>query len=80
MCAWAIGFRRATALWPDAWGDALTRPDLAPHWEVIGWWADFHEAENRDLVVENAESGTPRTINASVLALAHALRPSARPD
>jgi yecA family protein len=80
MCAWAIGFRRATALWPDAWGDALTRPDLAPHWEVIGWWADFHEAENRDLVVENAESGTPRTINASVLALAHALRPSPRRD
>lgn len=73
-CAWAIGFRRATELWPDAWGDALTRSDLAPHWEVVGWWAEFDREENRDRVVENAEADPPRTINASVLALARALR------
>jgi yecA family protein len=75
MFEWARGFRRATELWPDAWGDALTRPDLAPHWEVVGWWANFDRQENRDKMVAAAESAPPRTMNTSVKALACALRP-----
>jgi len=75
-CAWAIGFHRATQLLPDAWGDALTRPDLAPHWEVVGWWTDFEKKENRDKMIAAAESDQPRTLNAAVTALARALRSS----
>jgi yecA family protein len=75
--AWAKGFRRATELWPEAWGNALTRPDLAPHWEVVNWWANFEVKENRDVMMAAAESATPRTLNPSVKALARALRPAA---
>lgn len=77
--AWTTGFRRATELWPEAWGDALTRPDLAPHWEVVGWWADFERKKNRDKVIANAEAKKTRTLNPSVIALARALRPLAAP-
>ncbi|HVU24117.1 MAG TPA: UPF0149 family protein [Opitutus sp.] len=75
--AWARGFRHATELWPDAWGDALARPDLAPHWQVVDWWADFDVKEKRDAMISAAEASTPRTLNPSVKALARALRPSA---
>lgn len=72
---WAKGFLRSTTLWPEAWGDALTRPDLAPHWEVVGWWAGFENRENRDRVIAEAGSKSSRTLNPSVIALARALRP-----
>jgi hypothetical protein len=71
---WAKGFLRATKEWPDAWGNARERADLAPHWEVLGWWAEFQVAANRDAIVRHAESDPPRTLNASVKALARALR------
>jgi yecA family protein len=77
--AWAVGFRRATELWPAAWGGALSRPDLTPHWEVISWWAGFDQQENRDLMIAHAEANPPRTLNKSVLALARALRPTGPP-
>lgn len=70
---WARGFQLATEFWPAAWGDALTRPDLAPHWEVIGWWADFDRKENRDQMI--AQAASSRTLNQSVIALARVLRP-----
>jgi yecA family protein len=73
--AWATGFRRVTTLWPEAWCDALTRPDLASHWEVVGWWAGFLQKDNRDRMVAAAEAEAPRTLNQSVVALARALRP-----
>lgn len=73
-CDWAKGFRRAIELWPEAWGDAPTRPELAPHWEVVGWWAEFNRAENRDRIVAHAEAEPKRTLNLSVIALARALR------
>ncbi len=73
-CDWAKGFQRATKLWPEAWGDTLARPDLAPHWEVVDWWAHFEVKENRDKIAAAAESATPRTLNASVKSLARALR------
>lgn len=75
--AWSIGFLRATELRPRDWGNAMTRPDLAPHWEVIGWWAGFEKKKNRDLIVEHAESKTPRALNETVVAIARALRPPA---
>lgn len=74
--AWAGGFRRAMQLWPEAWGDALTRPDLAPHWEVIGWWAGLDVKENREKMMAAAEAPEPRTLNSAVKALARALRGS----
>lgn len=77
MFEWARGFRRASELWPEAWGSALTRPDLAPHWEVVGWWAEFDRQENRDKMVAAAEAAQPRTLNTSVKAVARALRPPA---
>ena len=72
---WACGFQRATDFWPEAWGDALTRPDLAPHWEVVGWWAAFDRKKNQDRVIAGAEAEQRRTLNQSVIALARALRP-----
>lgn len=72
---WAKGFLRATEEWPEAWGDARERTELAPHWEVVGWWAEFHLAANRDAIVHHAEADPPRTLNASVKVIARALRP-----
>lgn len=75
MVEWAGGFMRATELWPEAWGDALRRPDLAEHWEVIRWWAEFVGTGNKDRIADAAEGNPPRTIGASVAALIRALRP-----
>ena len=72
---WALGFLRSTELWPEAWGDALSRPDLAPHWEVIHWWADFVDAANRDRIADAAEGAPSRTLAKSIVALARTLRP-----
>ncbi|MBI3886759.1 MAG: UPF0149 family protein [Opitutae bacterium] len=77
--AWATGFLRATEYWPDAWAAARARRDLAPHWEVLGWWATFNLKASRDQIVAHAEAAPPRTLNAAVVALARALRP-AGPD
>lgn len=71
---WAGGFLRATELWPEAWGDALTRPDLAPHWEVFKWWTHFEVKENRDRIADAAEATPSRTMAGAVTALARALR------
>ncbi len=73
---WAKGFLRVAAEWTEAWADARSRPELAPHWEVIGWWAEFHRAENRDAIVRHAAAEPKRTLNGAVLALARALRPA----
>jgi yecA family protein len=75
MVEWALGFLRTTELWPDAWKDALDRPDLAPHWEVVRWWADFVDEENRDRITNAAESTPSRTMTKSIVALSRALRP-----
>lgn len=77
MFAWAIGFQRATRIEPEAWAGALARPDLAPHWEVVNWWAGLEVKENRDAMIAAAESTPPRVITGAVTALARALRPEA---
>ncbi|MBI2511886.1 MAG: YecA family protein [Opitutae bacterium] len=71
---WARGFLRATELWPEAWGNFLARPDLARHWEVIGWWAHFERKEVREKAIAAAESEPPHTLAAAANALARALR------
>ena len=79
MVAWATGFMRATTTWPNAWGETLTRPDLAPHWEVVRWWAQIEKPEHRDQIATAAESNPPQTITSAVTALARALRSFPRP-
>ncbi|MBI2496665.1 MAG: YecA family protein [Opitutae bacterium] len=74
---WARGFMLATEVWPEAWGDTLTRPELAPYWAAVNWWADFARKENRDQMIAHAESSPPHTLNQSLIALARALRPPA---
>lgn len=74
MVAWARGFERATRLWPEAWGDALKRADLAPHWEVVNWWARFEDPDCRDKIVGLSETARPRTLPGSVRAITRALR------
>jgi yecA family protein len=76
LVEWAGGFLRATELWPEAWENALARPDLAPHWEVIRWWRDLVQPGNKDRIADAAEGTPSRTIAASVVALARALRPA----
>ena len=76
MVDWAGGFMRATELWPEAWGDALRRPNLAEHWEMIRWWAESIGPSNLNRIVDAAEANPPRTIGASVGALIRALRPA----
>lgn len=69
---WATGFLRAAETWPESWGDALTRPDLAPHWEVVRWWAELTRPGNFARLNTAAEGGLPLTVAA--VALARALR------
>lgn len=74
ICAWATGLLRATEIEPAAWQAALQRPDLAPHWEVLRWWAGFLEQKNRDAVEAAAQYTPPRTIGGAVTAITRALR------
>ncbi len=71
---WATGFMRAIDRWPEAWADVLKRPDLAPHWEMLRWWADFIGNGNKDRIADAAGATPPRNLGQSALALARALR------
>ena len=78
LIEWAGGFWHATELWPEAWGDVLERPDLAPHWEMVSWWADwFGHREELDAA---ASETPPRNLGGAVTALVLALRPTAGGD
>lgn len=72
---WMRGFLRATTLWPKAWGNALTRTDLAAHWEVVRWWADFSREENLVRLQDATGISPPGRMDIAALALARALRP-----
>ena len=76
LIEWTTGFLAATRLWPEAWGDALRRPDLAEHWEVVRWWAEFIGTGNKDRIAAAADATPPRNISRSITALARALRPT----
>lgn len=75
MVEWAGGFMQTIELWPEAWSNALHRPELVEHWEIVRWWAEFVGPGNKDLIADAAAANPPRTIGASVSALARALRP-----
>ena len=83
MILWCRGFVRATREWPEAWGEALSRPDLAPHWTLIRAWADPEKPENLQLVtaksVDDPDSNHSRRLPSAVVALIRALRPAAIP-
>ena len=72
---WAIGFLSTTEIWREAWADALQRPELAPHWEVVRWWADFVKEESRNRIADAAEGTPSRNMTKSIVALTRALRP-----
>ena len=76
VAGWAAGFVRATELWPEAWGDSLDRPDLAPHWELIRYMADIDSLEAGIRLAKMARESPPRLLGPSVMALARALRSS----
>lgn len=73
MAEWVTGFYSMTERHPEAWSGPLNRPDLAQHWEMIRWWANF--LENKDQIDTAMQATPPRNIGLSVTALARALRP-----
>ena len=80
---WAAGFMRATREWPDAWGDALTRADLAPYWRVVRAWADPDIPEHL-AILQGDEKSDESSRKASrlpfaILTLLRALRRSGPP-
>lgn len=74
LMEWTGGFWRATEEWPEAWGNILSRRDLAPHWEIIRCWAGYQDEKNRRVVDAAAEEPIPRTLGSSLKAILHALR------
>jgi len=40
---WCRGFMRSFELWPEAWADALERPELQAHFDVLRAWAGAAE-------------------------------------
>lgn len=72
--AWARGFKRATETWPHAWDNALARPEVAPEWAVIAWWAGPTKRRTPEEVVAHAKPDPARELNRAVTALARALR------
>lgn len=75
---WCRGFMRATIEWPEAWGDALTRTDLAPHWAIVRALADPEGPGNLKRIREvgQRESAEMRgqTLPLAIVALYRALR------
>lgn len=80
---WSHGFLRATEEWPEAWGDALTRPELAPHWALIRAWASPEKSEHAALLMGDGADDPAelksKQLPTAVLALIRALRPPAPP-
>jgi hypothetical protein len=83
LITWAGGFMRATHEWPDAWGDALTRADLAPYWQVVRAWADPKKPEHLSLLrgEEKSDESARKTSDLpfAIRALLRALRPPGLP-
>jgi len=75
MSDWAGGFMRATEIWPGPWVGPLSRPDLAPHWEVLRCMSDLSKPENVDLLEQAGKETPPRNAGRAAAAIARALRP-----
>jgi yecA family protein len=78
LASWCRGFIRATTEWPEAWGSALTRADLAPHWEIVRAWAEPGAPASTKLIKETGERESPemrgQTLPLAIVALYRALR------
>jgi yecA family protein len=70
---WAGGFRAAVEKWPEAWGDVFERPDLAPHWEIIAWWATVVERPGE--LAAGLRDDTTRNLGLAVATVVRALAP-----
>lgn len=71
---WATGFLEVVGQYPAEWHEARHRPELQPHWDLLGWWADFPAADHRDKIAEAASAASSHTLNGAIVALARALR------
>lgn len=79
LILWARGFIRVTEVWPDAWGNAISRTDLTPHWTVLRAWSDPEAPGNLAIIKGGGTdpgSNIPNTLPRAVTALARALRPA----
>ena len=79
MHMWARGFMRATLLWPEAWGDALKRADIEPHWRLVRAWSEPGKLTSiAAMAVYRAPDPAAersRHLPLAVIALIRALRP-----
>lgn len=84
LAQWARGFMRATEEWPEAWGDALERPDLKPHWRLIRAWSQPDKLSSAAVRAFYRPPGPKvaheRHLPLAVIALIRALRPSQADD
>lgn len=76
--AWAAGFTRATEIWPLAWGETPSWPDLAPYWEFLRCFAQYEQPGTVARLEQMAAETPPRNFGRSVAAIARALRSSRR--
>lgn len=74
MRSWASGFIQATELWPEAWGDALSRPDLSLQWEMVRRTSALETKENTDRIEKMIRDGATGGIFWAVNAIARTLR------
>ena len=81
---WARGFMRATREWPEAWGDALKRADLAPHWRLVKAWSEPGKLASIAAIAmyraPNPAAERSRHLPLAVIALICALRPTPPAD
>ena len=71
---WCAGLVRATQQWPEYWGNALTRPDLIPHWELIRLCAAIDQPGHADRIEGMGKETPARRLGSSVAVIARALR------
>jgi len=74
MLAWTMGFKRVLDRWPEEWAEARSRPDLAPHFELIDVWMRLGDESRFEIIADAAEEDPPRTLAGSITAIACALR------
>lgn len=66
---WARGFCDTLASAPDAWGEAPSKPELAPHFAVIEKWAKAATGSKRPLDLKRERSELDRALLALYVAL-----------
>jgi hypothetical protein len=54
MSDWARGFWRSREAFPEAWGGALARDELAGHWRVVEIWGDPERLDREYTAIQSA--------------------------